>query len=107
MWHEITKKQMKERFTIQWIKAGLMGLVAMVLWNGCSGKFGWTVEVVLRPDECPTKFPVLPKRWIVERSFAWLENFRRLTIDYEFLADTAGAMVQLAFTQIVLNKFFQ
>ena len=39
--------------------------------------------------------------WTVERSFAWLENFRRLTIDYEFLADTAEAMVQLAFTQIL------
>lgn len=35
-----------------------------------SEKFGWIVEVVLRPDECPTKFPVLLKRWIVERSFA-------------------------------------
>ena len=72
-----------------------------------SEKFGWTVEVVLRPDECPTKFHVLPKRWIVERSFAWLENFRCLTIDYEFMADTAEAMVQLAFTQIMLNKYFQ
>lgn len=45
--------------------------------------------------------------WIVERSFSWLENFRRLTIDYEYLADTAEAMVQLAFAQIMLNKFFQ
>ena len=43
----------------------------------------------------------------MERSFAWLENFRRLTIDYEFLADTAEAMVQLTFTQIMLSKFFQ
>lgn len=72
-----------------------------------SENYGWTVEIVLRPEECPAKFPVLPKRWIVERSFAWLENFRRLTIDYEFLADTAEAMVQLAFTQIMLNKFIQ
>lgn len=70
-------------------------------------KFGWVVEVVLRPDECPSKFPVLPKRWIVERSFSWLENFRRLTIDYEYLAETAEAMVQLAFVQIMLNKFIQ
>lgn len=70
-------------------------------------RFGWVVEVVLRPDECPTKFQVLPKRWIVERSFSWLENFRRLTIDYEFLADTAEAMVQLAFSVIMFNKFFQ
>ena len=70
-------------------------------------RFGWVVEVVLRPYECPTKFQVLPKRWIVERSFSWLVNFRRLTIDYEFLADTAETMVQLAFSVIMLNKFFQ
>ena len=69
-------------------------------------RFGWVMEVVLRPDECPTKFPVLPKRWIVERSFAWLENFRRLSIDYEYLAESAEAMVQLAFMQIMLNKFY-
>ena len=68
-------------------------------------KFGWELEVVLRPDECPSKFKVLPKRWIVERSFAWLENFRRLTIDYEYHADTAETMVQLAFCKIMLNKF--
>ena len=68
-------------------------------------KFGWAVEVVLRPDECPTKFQVLPTRWIVERSFSWLENFRRLTIDYEFLADTAETMVQLAFSVIMLTNF--
>lgn len=71
-----------------------------------SEKYGWALEVVLRLDGCPTKFPVLPKRWRVERSFDWLENVRRLTIDYEFLADTAAAMVQLAFSQIMLNNFF-
>ena len=81
--------------------------------GGCRGnladwildKFGWKLEVVLRPDECPSKFKVLPKRWIVERSFAWLENFRRLTIDYKYCADTAEAMVQLTFCKIMLNKF--
>ena len=67
-------------------------------------KFGWTLDVVLRPDECPTKFKVLPKRWIVERTFSWLENFRRLTIDYEFKADTAEALVQLACCKLMLNK---
>ncbi|WP_353478159.1 transposase [Phocaeicola barnesiae] len=70
-------------------------------------KFGWILEVVLRPDECPSKFQVPPKRWIVERSFSWLENFRRLTIDYEFLAETAEAMVQIAFIQIMLNRFIE
>ena len=42
--------------------------------------------------------------FIVQRAFAWLENFRRMTIDYEFHADTAEAMVQLAFCKIMLNK---
>ena len=67
---------------------------------------GCELEVVLRPDECPSKFQVMPKRWIVERSFAWLENFRRLAIDYEFHAETAVAMIQLAFCFLMLNKIF-
>ncbi len=69
-------------------------------------KFGWELEVVLRPDECPSKFQVIPKRWIIERSFAWLENFRRLTIDYEYYAETAVTMIQLVFCKIMLNKYF-
>ena len=70
-------------------------------------EFEWILDIVTRPDECPSKFQVLPKRWIVERSFSWLENFRRLTIDYEFLAQTAEAMVLIAFIQIMLNKFIE
>ncbi|MGL5937356.1 MAG: transposase [Phocaeicola sp.] len=46
-------------------------------------------------------------RWIVERSFVWLEKYRRLTIDYEYYAETAVAMVQLAFCKIMLNKLSQ
>ena len=57
----------------------------------------YTKRLALRPDECPSKFQVVPKQWIVERTFAWLENFRRLTIDYEFHAETAVTMIQLAF----------
>jgi len=69
-------------------------------------KFGWELEVVLRHKEDPKKFNVIPKRWIVERTFSWLENYRRLTIDYEFLTDTAEAMVTVAFIQILLKRFF-
>ena len=67
---------------------------------------GCELEVVLRPDERPSKFQVVPKRWIVERSFAWMENFRRLTIDYEFYAETAVSMIQFAFCFLMLNKIF-
>ena len=69
-------------------------------------KFGWELEVVLRPKESSKKFNVIPKRWIVERTFSWLENYRRLTIDYEFLTETAETMVSIAFIQIALNRFF-
>ena len=67
---------------------------------------GCELEVALRPDERPSKFQVMPKRWIVERSFAWQENFRRLTIDYGFHAETAVDMIQLAFCFLMLNKIF-
>ncbi|MEF2712513.1 MAG: transposase, partial [Bacteroides uniformis] len=48
-----------------------------------------------------------PKRWIVERTFSWLENFRRLTIDYEYRADTHEAMMHIAAIKLFLNKIYQ
>lgn len=68
-------------------------------------RFGWKLDVVIRPKESSKRFNVIPKRWIVERAFAWLENYRRLTIDYEFLTETAETMVAIAFMQIILNRF--
>ena len=65
---------------------------------------GAELTVVLRPDESPKKFSVLPLRWIVARSFSWLENFRRIAMDYEFYSDTGETMVQLAFCRLMYNK---
>lgn len=65
---------------------------------------GWDLKVVLRPDESSKKFQVIPLRWIVERSFSWLENFRRLSIDHEYLAESSLAMLHLAFTKLLLNR---
>ena len=45
-------------------------------------QFGLEVEVVLRSDEAEG-FELLPKRWIVERSFGWMNYYRRLSKDYE------------------------
>ena len=67
-------------------------------------KLGAEFTVVLRPDESPKKFSVLPLRCIVERFFSWLENFRRIAIDHEFYSDTGEAMVQLAFCRLMYNK---
>ena len=67
-------------------------------------RLGCQFEVVLRPDEGPKKFNVIPLRWIVERSFAWLYNFRRVALDYEFYSESSEAMIQIAFSKIMLNK---
>ena len=47
---------------------------------------------------------VLPKRWIVERTFAWLNNFRRLSKDFEILTGTAENMARIAMIKITLAK---
>ena len=59
-------------------------------------RFGWDMEITLRTDKY-VNFEVLPMRWIVERSFSWFENFRRLAKASEYNPDTSEAMVQIAF----------
>ena len=51
-----------------------------------------------------TQGTVSPKRWIIERTFSWLENFRRLSKDFEFLMETSQAMIYLASIKLLLNK---
>jgi len=63
---------------------------------------GWMLEIVKR-TELHT-FKVLPKRWIVERTFGWFENYRRLSKDYEYAADTSENMIYIAMTQLMLNR---
>lgn len=52
------------------------------------------------------EFAVLPKRWIVERTFAWINNFRRASKDFEILTLTAENVVRLAMIRIMLKKCF-
>ena len=51
-----------------------------------------------------TQGRVSPKRWIVERTFAWFDNFRRLSKDFEYLLESSQAMIYLASLKILLNK---
>ena len=66
------------------------------------GLLGAAVEVVKR-NELHT-FVVLPKRWVVERSFAWLEKCRRLWKNCERKLNTSLQMVVLAFTVLILKR---
>jgi transposase len=62
-----------------------------------------TVEVAKRSEL--HKFAVIPKRWIVERSFAWLDHFRRLWKNCERLLHTTHQMVTLAFISLLLKRY--
>jgi transposase len=64
--------------------------------------FGYRVEVVNRNEQ--HKFRVLPKRWIVERTFAWLNWSRRLSKDYELRHTSAESMTYIAFTHQLLRR---
>ena len=61
------------------------------------------VEIVKRSDQAK-RFVVLPKRWIVERTFAWLGRCRRLAKDWECLNRKALAFVKLASIRLMLRK---
>jgi putative transposase len=66
-------------------------------------KFKIELEIIKR-DELHT-FKILPKRWIVERTFAWIDTNRRNSKNYERLNSTSVAMVHLSAIRIMLNRF--
>ena len=57
--------------------------------------------------EAKRGFVLLPRRWVVERSFAWLARFRRLSRDYERLPATLTGLHWLAFTSLLLGNLFK
>lgn len=65
--------------------------------------WGIVVEVVKKPAE-QIGFAVLPRRWVVERTFSWLMRWRRLVRDYERLPETHEAMVHIAMIGLMLNR---
>jgi transposase len=71
--------------------------MALVVW--CTG--AWKLEIVKRSDA--SGFEVFPKRWIVERTFAWISRNRRLARNYGRYATTVAAFVRLAMIRIMLR----
>jgi len=64
---------------------------------------GWIFEVVKRSEDTDG-FVVLPRRWVVERTFAWLGRYRRLSKDYEQLPETSEAMIYAAMVHLMLKR---
>jgi putative transposase len=80
---------------------------------------GWTIEVVkhwwinfsrrrlLYGDdmpEIPKGFHILPRRWVIERTFAWLVTNRRLAVDYEKLPETGETFIYMAMSRILMKR---
>jgi putative transposase len=65
--------------------------------------FGWTFQPVEKPRG-QQGFQVLPKRWVVERTFAWLGKCRRLSKDYEALLESSVAWIWLAMSRLMLRR---
>jgi transposase len=101
------------RLRYGWVDQGYRGaFLAQV-----KQRFGVALEVVVRRDggrrarwlppgaEPPAipAFAVVPRRWVVERTFGWLGHHRRLSKDYEFLPATSEALIYLAMSQLLLR----
>ena len=66
-------------------------------------RFRFVVEPVLRP-EGQKGFQVLPRRWVVERTFAWFDANRRLSRGYERLTNTSETMIYIAMIAIMVRR---
>jgi putative transposase len=64
---------------------------------------GWTLEVVKKPED-QKGFVVLPRRWVVERTLAWLGKYRRLSKDYEVSTSSSEALIYIAMTHRMLRR---
>jgi len=100
------------RLQLIWVDGGYKK--AFATW--VAETLGWTVTMVQHPDaglrrvwvgpgqappERPSGFRVLPRRWVVERTFAWLGRHRRLSKDYEVLPETEEAWIYLAMSRLM------
>lgn len=86
-------------FELAWVDQGYTGEAPAL----AAAEQGVTLEVVKLP-EAKRGFVLLPRRWVVERSFAWLSRFRRLARDFERLSETLSALHYLAFASLILAR---
>lgn len=87
------------RLVVIWADSAYTG--KLVEWAWLVG--GWLLDIVKRPMDSQ-RFVLLPHRWIVERTLAWLGRYRRLSKDYEELTDSSEAMIAIAMIQLMLRR---
>jgi putative transposase len=87
------------RLSLVWADGGYAGQLIQWLADFCH----WTLQIVKRCDKA-TGFHVLPRRWVVERTFGWIGRCRRLSKDYEADPRSSEAMVYIAMIQLMLRR---
>jgi len=87
------------RLELVWADGGYAG--KLVEWVKC--ECGWILEIVKRTDDVKG-FKLLPRRWVVERTFGWLGRFRRMSKDYEFHPETSESMIYLAMINLMVRR---
>jgi len=73
--------------------------------NGWAAAMKMTLQIVARRQ--PHTFEVLPRRWVVERTFAWISKHRRTVRDYECLPASHEAMILWAMTALMARRLAQ
>lgn len=66
-------------------------------------QFGIDLEIIKRTDDLKG-FQIVPRRWVVERTFGWFGRFKRLSKDYELLPEHSESMIYLAMMQLMLRR---
>jgi len=88
-----------QRLKLVWADGSYRGdLIAWI-----EDSFGWKLEIVEKPKE-QSGFQILPKRWIVERTFAWLVRQRRLARDYERLPQSSESFIYIAMIRLMVRR---
>ncbi len=87
------------RLRVIWADGGYAGQLVQWVEETCH----WILEIVKRSDDVKG-FVVLPRRWVVERTFGWLGRYRRLSKDYEGLIETSESMVYAAMVHLMVRR---
>lgn len=90
------------RLAVIWADGGYAGRLVRFL-ERWKRSLGWVLQIVKRNDDVKG-FIVVPKRWIVERTFGWLGRYRRLSKDYEEQTRNSETMIRLAMINLMLHR---
>ncbi len=91
---EQLKPLQQPRLAVVWAD-GKYHNYALYAWLARQRSIAWRLEIVSRPEGAKG-FVLLPRRWVVERTFSWLGRWRRMSRDYEHLSSSSECMVRLA-----------